>query len=85
MNERAFPAFWQSARTFLRNLWRVARQVFHETTGTFFALFALYGALAAWRQWRYRPTPWVIAFAAIYALMMAVFAWGAFRRARRVR
>jgi hypothetical protein len=79
------PSFWQAARIFLRNLWRVVRQVFHEATGTFFALFALYGGLAAWRQWKYHPTPWLVVFAIFYSLMMAVFAFGAFRRSRRVR
>jgi glycerol uptake facilitator-like aquaporin len=69
----------------LRNLWRVARQLFHEATGTFFALFALYGVLAAWRAWRYHPTPWIVAFAITYALMMGVFAFTSFRRARRIR
>ena len=69
----------------MRNLWRVMRQVFHETTGTFFLLFALYGGLAAWRQWKYRPTHWLVIFAILYSVMMAVFALGAFRRSRRVR
>ena len=69
----------------LRNLWRIARQLFHEATGTFFALFALYGALAAWRQWRYHPTPWLVAFAIVYSLMMGIFALVSFRRARRIR
>jgi len=85
VNEQAFPSFWRAAKIFLRNLWRVLRQVFHEATGTFFALFALYGGLAAWRQWRYHPTPWLVAFAIFYSLMMAVFAIGAFRRSRRIR
>jgi len=69
----------------LRVIWRVVRQLFHETTGVFFALFALYGAIAAWRAWKYHPASWVIGFAVIYALMMATFAVFAFRRARRIR
>jgi hypothetical protein len=78
-------AFWHSVRIVLRNLWRIARQLFHETTGAFFALFALYGGFAAWRQWKYHPTPWVVGFAIAYSATMAIFAFTAFRRARRVR
>ena len=79
------PTFWESAKITLRVLWRVARQVFHEATGALFILFAAYGALAAFRQWRHRPVAWLMAFAIAYALMMAVFAFAAFRRARRIR
>ena len=79
------PTLWESIKIFLRVVWRVTRQLFHETTGVFFAIFAIYGAVAAWREWKYHPTYWVIGFAAIYALMMATFAFLAFRRARRIR
>jgi hypothetical protein len=79
------PALWNSIRTTLRVLWRVTRQVFHEATGALFGIFALYGLLLAWRQWKQRPVLWLVAFAVLYALMMALFAFGAFRKSRRIR
>jgi hypothetical protein len=85
MDSRLLPVFWRSAGVTLRALWLVARQLFHEAAGTLFAAFAIYGLLAAWRQWKYHPVPWLMAFALIYAVMMAVFAYVAFRSARRIR
>jgi hypothetical protein len=79
------PALWKSSGVTFRALWRITRQVFHEAAGTLFVLFAAYGALAAWRQWKNRPVPWLMGFAIVYALMMAAFAFASFRRARRIR
>jgi hypothetical protein len=79
------PTLWKSTAITLRALWHIARQIFHEAAGTLFILFAAYGALAAWRQWKTHPVPWLIAFALAYALMMASFAFISFRRSRRVR
>jgi glycerol uptake facilitator-like aquaporin len=79
------PSLWDMIRITLRVMWRVMRIVFHETTGVFFALFAVYGAVMAWRQWHYKPTYWLVAFAVGYAVMMAAFAFYSFRRARRIR
>jgi hypothetical protein len=80
-----FSALWTAFIVTLRALWRVTRQIFHEATGTLFAVFALYGGMAVWRQWKSRPAVWLMAFAAAYAVMMATFAFFAFRRARKVR
>jgi hypothetical protein len=79
------PVLWQSAKVTLRVIWRVARQVFHEATGALFGLFAGWGLLLAWRQWQHRPVLWLVALAVLYALMMGAFAFGAFRRAKRIR
>jgi hypothetical protein len=79
------PTLWHSIKVTLRVIWRVARQVFHEATGTLFAIFGGYGLLLAWRQWHYRPVLWLTGLAILYAVMMAAFAFGAFRRARRLR
>jgi glycerol uptake facilitator-like aquaporin len=68
----------------MRALWRVTRQLFHEAMGTIFAVFAIYGILAAWRQWKAHPVVWLIAFSIAYTLTMAAFSVGAFRRARRI-
>jgi len=78
-------ALWRSVRHTLRVMWRVARELFHEATGALFAVFAVYGAYAAWRQWRSRTMLWVMVIAAGYAVLMLCFAFGSFRRARRVR
>jgi len=85
MPESLLPVLWRSAVVTLRVLWRVTRQLFHEATGALFGVFALYGAFAAWREWKHRPTIWIICFAIVYAAAMAAFAFTSFRRARRVR
>jgi len=85
MPSNFFPALWSSARITFHALWRVTRQIFHEAMGTFFAIFAAYGLLLAWRQWRQRPVWWLVCFAIVYALMMAAFAFVSFRRSRRIR
>jgi hypothetical protein len=85
MSASLFPVMWRSAKVTLRAFWRAARQLFHESTGVFFGIFAAYGAWAAWRQWKHGVALWLMGFAIVYAAMMAVFAWDAFRRARRVR
>jgi glycerol uptake facilitator-like aquaporin len=78
-------ASWRSARVVFRTLWRVTRQLFHEFTGTMFALFAIYGVMAAWRQWNHTHVRWLVALAVIYSVLMAAFSFIAFRSARRVR
>ena len=64
----------------VRAVWRATRQLFHEVTGAFFALFAVIGAAAAWREWKQGAAYWKIAVAAGFAVMMAIFAVSAFRR-----
>jgi len=78
-------SFWSFSKVTWRVLWRAARQLFHEVTGAIFALFALYGAVAAWRQWHSRVAAWIMGAAIVYAVMMAAFAFTSFLRARRVR
>lgn len=85
MSTSMLPVLWRSARVTLRAFWRAARQLFHESTGALFGIFAAYGAWAAWRQWKLHFALWLMGFAILYAVMMAAFAWDAFRRARRVR
>jgi hypothetical protein len=85
MRANMLPALWRSSAVTSRALWRIARQVFHEFAGAMFIVFAVYGVLAAWRQWKTRPVLWLIGFAIVYALMMTIFGLVSFRRARRVR
>jgi hypothetical protein len=79
------PTLWQSIQVTLRALWRIARELFHETTGALFGFFAVFGGVVAWRSWKHGSLLWVMVVAIGYAIMMAAFAFGAFRRARRVR
>lgn len=84
MNPRIMPLVWRSTMASMRAFWRVTRQVFHEAMGAFFAVFAVYGLMAAWRQWRVRPVAWVIAFAIAYTITMSAFSVASFRRARKI-
>jgi hypothetical protein len=70
---------------FTRTLWRVARQVFHETTGALFAVFALAGGVAAWREWQRRDRTWLVWISIAFVVMMGSFAVVSFRKSRRVR
>lgn len=85
MPGQLIPTLWQSIKTTLRVLWRVTRELFHETTGALFGLFAIFGAFIAWREWKHGPVLWIMVVAIAYAIMMAAFAFGSFRRSRRVR
>lgn len=82
---RILGALWAGLLAFLRGISRAIRQLFHEVTGTFFALFAVLGALGAWREWRQGSAAWVIALPLLFTMMMGFFAVSAFRSARRVR
>jgi hypothetical protein len=84
MDPRFGPVLWRSALVSLRAWKRAALQIFHEAMGTIFAFFALYGALAAWRQWKMHPIPWLMMFSIAYTILMVVFSLVAFRRARRI-
>jgi hypothetical protein len=84
VNARVIPALLNSGKGTLRTFWRAARQLFHETVGAIFSLFAVYGALAAWRQWKIHSL-WLMGFAIAYAVMMVTFAFVSFRRARQIR
>jgi hypothetical protein len=75
----------QSAAITFRVWWRIARQLFLEVAGAFFAIFAVYGSLMAWRQWHAKPTALLVGAALAYALLMAFFSVTSFMRARRIR
>ena len=70
---------------FLRSLWRVARQLFHEASGAFFLLFAVVVATSVWREWRRGSAEWLIGLSVAFTVMMTAFAIASFRSARRVR
>jgi hypothetical protein len=71
---------------FFRVLWKAARELFHEITGTVFFLMALSWANATFRLWRHGGAPhWVIGLASSFAVMLIAFGLTSFRAARRVR
>lgn len=72
-------------REFFRILWRAARQLFHETTGTLFFLIALAALQSAWRVWHNGASHWMLGISASYAALMVLFGVLSFRDARRVR
>jgi hypothetical protein len=74
-----------ASRGFFRTLWRVARQVFHESTGAIFLILALFWTIAAVRQWRQGAETWTWAALGGFALVFAGFGLSSFRAARRVR
>lgn len=77
-------ALIRAVMAFLQAVWRLARQLFHEVTGAFFALFAAIGVAAAWREWKHGAADWKIAVAGGFAVMMAAFAVSSFRRSHRL-
>ena len=70
---------------FLRVLWRLARELFHEVTGAVFFILALAALQAAWRAWHRGAAHWLIGMTAAYALLMIFFGLLSFRDSRRVR
>lgn len=83
--ERILTAIWAALRAFLQGVGRAIRQLFHEVTGAFFALFTMIGAVGIWREWHEGGRGWVLAVSLGFTLMMGFFALTSFRNARRVR
>jgi multisubunit Na+/H+ antiporter MnhB subunit len=67
-----------------RRLWRALRQLFHEATGTVFAVLALGWLNAALRAWTRDVARWLIGLAVAVALLFLFFAVTSFRRARKL-
>jgi hypothetical protein len=72
-------------RNFFRVLWRAARELFHEVTGTLFFLLAVSAIQSAWRAWHRGAGQWLVGVGAGYALLMILFGVLSFRDSRRVR
>jgi glycerol uptake facilitator-like aquaporin len=92
MSVRVIVALWRALQAFLKTVWRVTRQLFHEVAGAAFLLLAVTGALSTWRYWKSRPAMpppgselWAVSAAAVFTLMMTAFSVASFRSARRVR
>lgn len=85
MQGRFWAALARAGVVFLRSVWRIARQLFHEATGSVFFLFALVASYTAWREWHRGAADWRVAVTVGFAFMMAAFGVSSFRSARRVR
>ena len=68
-----------------RRLWRVLKQIFHETTGALFAVLALAWINSAVRAWSGDVAHWLVALAVCVAGLFGFFSVTQFMRARRVR
>lgn len=85
MTTSFYPLLWNSIKVTLRAIWRAVRQFFHEAAGSLFGMFAVYGAVAAWREWHNRPSAWLLGFTLVYTIAMLIFAITSFRRSRRIK
>jgi hypothetical protein len=72
-------------RHFMRALWRAARELFHEVTGTLFFVIAVSALSSAWRAWHRGAGQWLVGVSAGYAVLMILFGVLSFRDSRRVR
>ena len=78
-------SIFAAIRNFLRVLWRAARELFHEVTGTLFFLIAASAIQATWRAWHRGAGQWMVGMTGGYALLMILFGILSFRDSRRVR
>jgi uncharacterized membrane protein len=69
----------------MRVLWRAARELFYEVTGTLFFVIAISAMQSAWRAWHRGAGNWLVGVSAAYALLMILFGILSFRDSRRVR
>jgi hypothetical protein len=65
--------------------WRTLRQLFHELVGGIFAVLAFAWLQSAIRAWTRDVAHWLVALACGVAVLLAVFSWTSFRRARQLR
>jgi len=64
--------------------WLALRQLFHEVVGAVFAVLAFAWVQSAIRAWTRDGKHWLVATALTVAVVMGIFAWTSFRRARRL-
>jgi hypothetical protein len=65
--------------------WRTLKQIFHEVVGGIFGVLAFAWLQSAVRAWTRDASRWLV-FAAIgVTILLAVFSWTSFRRARQLR
>jgi glycerol uptake facilitator-like aquaporin len=66
-------------------VWRTLRQLFHEIVGGIFLVLSLAWLQSAIRAYTRDVAHWLVGLAFGIAIVMAVFAWTSFRRARQFR
>lgn len=66
-------------------VWRTLRQLFHEVVGGIFLVLSLAWLQSAIRAYTRDVAHWLVGLAFGIAIVMAVFAWTSFRRARQLR
>ena len=77
--------FFAAARNFLRVLWRVTRELFHEVTGALFFVVAAAALESTWRSWHRGAGHVLLGLSIGYALLMVLLGVLCFRDSRRVR
>ena len=65
-------------------VWRTLKQLFHEVVAGVFAVLALAWLESAIRAWTRDVAHWLVFAAFGVAVLLAVFAWTSFRRARQI-
>jgi len=65
-----------------KRLWRIARQLFYETTGAMFGILAFAWLNLAFQSWTRDVSHWLIGVSIAVALLFVFFAVTSFRRAR---
>ena len=64
--------------------WSTLKQLFHELVGAVFALLAFAWVESAIRAWTRDVAHWLVATAFLVAVVMGIFSWTSFRRARNL-
>ena len=67
-----------------RRFWFALKQLFHEVIGAIFAVLALFWLQNAFRAWSKDGAHWLVGVAVFLAVVMAVFSFTSFRRARQM-
>jgi hypothetical protein len=75
----------QGEKRGFRRFWLTLRQLFHEAVGGVFAVLALAWLQSALRAWTRDVSRWLVFAAVGMTVLLAVFAWTSFRRARQLR
>jgi ABC-type Fe3+ transport system permease subunit len=64
--------------------WSTLKQLFHELVGAVFAVLAFAWVQSAIRAWTRDVAHWLVATAFAVAVVMGIFSWTSFRRARKL-
>ena len=74
----------QESKGGFARVWRTLRQLFHEVVGGVFAVLALAWLQSAVRAWTRDVAHWLVYTACAVAVILAIFSWTSFRRAREI-